>query len=582
MASCDNLCPPPGGKGGPALLAQADSLMASQPDSAYNLLIAADSAHRHWRRADRMRYELTLAEAMNKAYRDFTTDSVLKQVVRYYDRHGSRDQQLKARYLLGCAYRDMGEAPAAINAWQEAVEKADTTSTDCDYNTLYRVYGQMADMYYRQYLPQEELIAREQYARYALRSGDTLSYIRGLLLRNEAYQALGDTLSIYKNTEQVRHLYLRRGLRDMAAQAYATAIHLLIENGQYLKARTLMDVFEHESGLFDVNGNIEPRREYYYYDKGIYYLEVNQLDSAEEQFRRLLSRPDNLLNSYHGLMALYKTRNNVDSTFKYSTLYETAISDNLRQVQSEAVVKAQRLYNYNRQQQVAREQEAKAQRRKIMIIGLITILFFGALYYSHKRKLREKELIQTTNSYLQAKSDLDIAKKELAFLGSQSQHLEEARTLLKSKELQVKRMAETLRHYEKLFTQPAKENDEEELVNSDIVRTLRRICNIQTYKENNTIKLIQPRACNEEEWQELVTTIKKYHYTLFHLITHTHHLPRLQFKVCILSRLGFTSGEISTLLGTTTQNVSNARSKATKRLFDSTDTSLLDTQLPFL
>ena len=116
--------------------------MTAHPDSAYRLLDSIrDEARTSWRRADRMRYELTLAEAMNKAYKDFTTDSALKQVVRYYDRRGSHNDQLKARYLLGCAYRDMDEAPAAINAWQEAVDCADTTSTDCDYNTLYRVYG---------------------------------------------------------------------------------------------------------------------------------------------------------------------------------------------------------------------------------------------------------------------------------------------------------------------------------------------------------------------------------------------------------------------------------------------------------
>ena len=37
-----------------------------------------------------MRYEVLLAEAMNKSYKPLTTGSVLKQVGRYYDRHGSR------------------------------------------------------------------------------------------------------------------------------------------------------------------------------------------------------------------------------------------------------------------------------------------------------------------------------------------------------------------------------------------------------------------------------------------------------------------------------------------------------------
>ena len=70
-----------------ALLSQADSLMASRPDSAFAMLDSVrDEARGTWGRADRMRYELTLAEAMNKAYVSFTTDSVMKRVARYYDR----------------------------------------------------------------------------------------------------------------------------------------------------------------------------------------------------------------------------------------------------------------------------------------------------------------------------------------------------------------------------------------------------------------------------------------------------------------------------------------------------------------
>ena len=85
-----------------ALLARADPLLnpppstaASQtppaggPQGALHLLDSVQhQARTAWPKADRMRYELTLAEAMNKAYKDFTTDSVLKQAVRYYDHHG--------------------------------------------------------------------------------------------------------------------------------------------------------------------------------------------------------------------------------------------------------------------------------------------------------------------------------------------------------------------------------------------------------------------------------------------------------------------------------------------------------------
>ena len=87
-----------------ALLACADSLLnpppstaASQtppaggPQGALRLLDSVQhQARTAWPKADRMRYELLLAEAMNKSYKPLTTGSVLKQVGRYYDRHGSR------------------------------------------------------------------------------------------------------------------------------------------------------------------------------------------------------------------------------------------------------------------------------------------------------------------------------------------------------------------------------------------------------------------------------------------------------------------------------------------------------------
>ena len=196
-----------------ALLARADSLLnpppstsgsqtppAGGPQGGLHLLDSVQhQARTAWPKADRMRYEVLLAEAMNKSYKPFTTDSVLKQVVRYYDRHGSsnfwsserliswlRDgrvvtkvsaanQRLKAHYLLGCAYRDMGEAPAAINAWQEAVDCADTLRTDCDYNTLYRVYGQMADAFHNQLLFSDEITTLQKAIHYAHLAKDTLN-----------------------------------------------------------------------------------------------------------------------------------------------------------------------------------------------------------------------------------------------------------------------------------------------------------------------------------------------------------------------------------------------------------------------
>ena len=71
-----------------------------------------------------------------------------------------------------------------------------------------------------------------------------------------------------------------------------------------------MDIFEHESGLFDENGNIVKGRESYYCLKGLYELEVNEIDSAELYFRKAIRFGD-LSEGYKGLLSIYRKKNNI-------------------------------------------------------------------------------------------------------------------------------------------------------------------------------------------------------------------------------------------------------------------------------
>ena len=122
-----------------------------------------------------MEQELLRARAMNKEYVLFTTDSVMREVADYYDRHGTPNERMEAHYLLGCTYRDMGEAPRAIDCYLDAAACADTTAKDCDFWMMASVYGQMAYLYHQQLLFTYEIEARQQACRYNLLAGDTLS-----------------------------------------------------------------------------------------------------------------------------------------------------------------------------------------------------------------------------------------------------------------------------------------------------------------------------------------------------------------------------------------------------------------------
>ena len=64
-----------------------------------------------------MHEALMQAKAQNENFEPFTTDSTMLRVVDYYDSHGTANEQMLAHYLLGCVYRDLGDAPRALEHW---------------------------------------------------------------------------------------------------------------------------------------------------------------------------------------------------------------------------------------------------------------------------------------------------------------------------------------------------------------------------------------------------------------------------------------------------------------------------------
>ena len=167
-----------GWRDGQRLLDRADSLLYGQPDSALRLLdsITEDDQER-MSEAQLMRYHLLRADAQNKCFVPFTTDSVMKEVAHYYERKGTPNEQMRAYYLLGRAYYDMGETPMALKYFHEAADCADTTQTDCDFKLLSRVHGQMGRLFLDQDALRSALEEFENAKTFSLRCHDSLSYL---------------------------------------------------------------------------------------------------------------------------------------------------------------------------------------------------------------------------------------------------------------------------------------------------------------------------------------------------------------------------------------------------------------------
>ena len=135
--------------------------------AAWLLFSCADERHT-------MERVLEQADRQNKAFDSITNVDSIALAARYFDRSGTRNERMKAHYLLASAYRDMGDAPKALESFHDAADRADTTVRDCDYFLLSRVHGQIATLLKDMQLPYDALKEYDLAERYSFKAKDSL------------------------------------------------------------------------------------------------------------------------------------------------------------------------------------------------------------------------------------------------------------------------------------------------------------------------------------------------------------------------------------------------------------------------
>ena len=196
------------------------------------LLLFTSCGHR----SQEMSEALLRAEEMNRNYQSMDTLKGMEQVADYYRPFLGRSQRyMRALYMLGCVYRDRGDAPMALHYYQEAVSQADTTDADCDFHTLCRIYGQMSVLYQRQRSPRLELEAERKAYGAAMRAKDTIAAVSYYEYMAGAYYALGKKDSALAIVENSISQYAKMKERGLAAaeMGFAADFHINLKSATY-------------------------------------------------------------------------------------------------------------------------------------------------------------------------------------------------------------------------------------------------------------------------------------------------------------------------------------------------------------
>ena len=540
------------------LMQRADSIMNVNDDSAkvaIRMLDGVESQLPEFSKAQKMRYELLRHKAMNKAYISFTSDSIMKEIVDYYDRHGSANERMLANYVLGCVYRDMHEVPLALEYYNKAAEQADTTAADCDYGTLYRVYSQMGFLFSKQYLSYQLLDAFDKAEKYAYLAKDTLNAIINYQNKGDAYDYLGKKDSVVAINLRSANMFKRIGDNYNAAIALGCNYSYYIEKQDSVNAKKAFEAYF--STGYEGNSNYGDAKAFLLCEKGRYYMFVSRLDSAFSCLNQSLKLSKSYSNKAAAtkVLAQYYARvNKPVLAMKYALKSSEYNDSDLLAVRESQLQQIQAMYNYGRNQEIARKAELKAERITMLVYvliagGVVIFLLLTHLYLKQLKKKKEKILV-TKHLYDDSLLKLRQKQEELELLRTVNDR--KIADVIKEKEQTIKKLEDDLKDIRDKYSNSSLSDVDILLKESSI------------YKRIKYLELHPKEIMRENDWIELEETIEQLIPSFIPLLKNR--LNVIGYRICLLVKLEISTSSIAILLGLSSSAISKYRKVMLEKL----------------
>ena len=530
----------------------------------------------------RQRLQLEELERMNRADSLMTNDSLALDLAEWFDDHGTPNEQMRAYYILGRTYADLGEAPQAIEAYNDAADRADTANVDCDYKTLAKVYAQMSTIYYNQNLMEEYLNCLQSSSVNALKANDTLMALKEKAYMMAGYDRLEEDDSLLSIFYNIYSSFNRLGEKQRAAQYCVMPVKSLLRKSRTEEAKSYLDIYEAYSGYFN-NGRVMKGREVFYYYKGMYYLSVNKYDSAEYYFRRELlwgTDYNNQNAASKGLAKLFTLTHRPDSAAKYAIYSYDMIDSVYAQMAINEIEQMAGMYNYSRFQRKAHIEKQRADNARLNSRILLFILIIAAIislniYNSLKRK---RKIVHTR--YANRMKQLAAAQSDIIMLRS---HEREFSRLLQEKEKTIEGKDEELsslrQHHTELINQISEKKLFIETLQSEIAkyqgRKLHTNKTAESRLQGSTVykslikKADKGKVLTTEEWDELISLVIEVLPGYFQFLSNNQYIlnPK-EYRMCVLLRLHVNARSAGNLIGVSPSSVTKMSKNVSKAIFE--------------
>lgn len=355
----------------PPLMERAVQLMETHPDSALACLDSLSISITEWPEEVQMYYILLTVKAKDKLYIPVTSDTLINRIIRFYEDRQDDAHLMEAYYYKGSMYRDMKDAPRAVDAFLRAAEIGKICSND----TLKgRIYGQLASLFAFQGLYHESMEATQQAYKYSLACYD----YKGMAF------CLRDMARIYAITNQ----------KDSAEISYRKAYALMKEKISLTKACSIGDEmasFYYNQGKTDSAEIIAKQVQAHHPSSlshlvlGKVYYQRQMFDSASVYLQKVISGNGiyNKSTAFSILAAISEKQKKYPEAYLYASLCINALDSLSRITKTEEVNKIHSLYNYNLSEQENQRLQSKTERQKLLLFQLLFVLclFIGIAIY---------------------------------------------------------------------------------------------------------------------------------------------------------------------------------------------------------
>jgi DNA-binding HTH domain-containing proteins len=372
----------------PKLLAEAERLIESNPDSAMRLIDSLFYPERSLSRDRYMRYLVTRVQARYKNHRDIAEDTLVFDARDYFNRHTKDPRQTAlALFYSGCVYREQRDYGQAMEHYKEA-EKYALQTGDADLKGL--VQYNMGDLFAEQGLYTEALKNYKDAERFYMQSPEKPYEKQANCLSaiGQMYALLNHMDSAFISFHKGLELAENKGdnkLQGLLAQNLSVVYK---ETNQFEKAETYL----RQSFRLNTDSAKLPR---YYLNFALLYIGMGRQDSATwytEQLKQHIddSLTDNYLKAsiYRYLAVTEKEKGNFNAAFNYQDRYTNVVEEITKEQLQQSVYETQRKYDYEIMRNRHERQVTVFQ--FWFIILLLAILIGGAFFswYTLRQRTR--------------------------------------------------------------------------------------------------------------------------------------------------------------------------------------------------